>query len=179
MSPFPTTSLAGLPAAGSCCIRRVDKKFSGSRDVTFEPPYDCAGDPTRRGTLTGKVTLSTSGSPCDPQPSPIADGSTIEFTGTVIHDVKIGLADFVGRFTLRGPKGAILGRGVIELMDHVCSHPNGRPCNAQNHVEGFLVGLAGDGKIRLSAFLVASGELGDKGGTLNDGRMIGVIAVIA
>jgi len=179
MCAFPTTFVPVVPES-DCCLSQVHKKLTGTRTVIWENDYACATGRTQRGKLKVDIELSSPGGPCDEDPGLIPDGSKLRSRGWVIRR-EDGLADFAGRFTIVAPRGNVLFRGMIELLDRVGTHHppfGGEVCRPESHVEGCLAGLdslPADSHRCLHLQFVARGHLSDRDGSTDvDGFLNGV-----
>lgn len=188
MFPYPSTAIPTLPTAGNFCLVQIHKDFKKAfLTPKLDSPYYCGREKpleTRRGILRVQIELVSAGLPCDQDPKLIPDGSILTASGIVIRRAD-GLADFTsygrGRFLIKTLEGEALFNGFIELMVRIGTHhpPFGdEPCNLENHIEGWLVGL-GVTKLKevcLRAFMVATGTIDLKETTpITKGTLNGVL----
>ncbi len=188
MFPYPSTTIPTLPIRGNFCLWQVHKDFKKAfLSPKLDNPYPCGKEKpidTQRGILKLGFELVSAGPPCDQDPTVIPDGSILTASGTVIRRAD-GLATFVstgrGRFLIKSPIGVSLFTGFIALMVRIGTHhpPFGQePCNLENHIEGWLVGLGVNElkAISLRALIVASGTIDKKeSSTIPKGTMNGVL----
>jgi len=149
-----------IERSGNCCLWRVHKEAPGKREDLSGRPYKCPTGETTYFQTTFRLQLSSAGKPCDENPKLIPDKSTLEATGGTSRR-KDGFAYFVGKFTIKDPRGTVLFTGTMEAIDRLGTHhaPFGKEaCDQRNHLEGWLAGMGGEGATRgllLRASLVA------------------------
>jgi hypothetical protein len=139
-TPFPNASIPGIPGS-PCCLWQLEKSVSGNRKATLGNSYTCDMGAQTHGTLSLKMTLTSTGLSCDENDN-IPDGSVWEAKGNFIRR-KDGFAIFNGEFTITSPTAKILYKGQVETTDRLGSHHVTTSCEAckpEAHFEGWFVG---------------------------------------
>jgi hypothetical protein len=152
--PPPTVMIPEVPSK-ACCLWRFEKEAKGER--TFAKPQLPSKCPNGKSTTQWPtkivLRLAPGNKPCDETAAMVPNGSVIEAEGITIHRGD-GVAHFHShKLVIRKPNGQVISaNGRMELLDRVNTRhsPFGQePCNAPNHVEGWLVaswsaGVAGE-----------------------------------
>lgn len=174
---LPTVPIVDTPGDQKSCLLRIDKNVKGEQRASTGAQYDCQMH-TIMGKLELRLNLSTARCDEDPELRLIPDGSQLAASGHFIRR-KDGLAHFWGTFSIRTPTGSTVFKGRIETFYRVGSHTAGQcePCNPENHVEGWLVGLHRNGKDSLRAMIAAKAAPPEQDSTNRTfvGKLSGVV----
>ena len=158
---FPDTPIPWITANTNYCISRVNRSFDG----TFEgqdpsPWYDCDGIGTQHfnASVTWRITASLG---CDESEKLLPKGLLTGRGTTFLR--RDGFAHYLGTFKIVKQEFNMpdvdMFWGNMELIGRSGSHQAlGEKCDAENHVEGWLVGRGMGPAERYTLRVVIVGE---------------------
>ncbi|MCA1564121.1 MAG: hypothetical protein LC803_00415 [Acidobacteria bacterium] len=147
--PFPDVMIPGIPMDDTnWCLSRVAKSLYKSKvEITSEgKSHMCDGRVARRSKVRYTINLRGETPESCNDERVLPDKSVLTSEGTIIVYEAEGLAHFTGDFEISSPERKGLFTGRMELSYRVGSHRvgNAEACDERTHVEGWLVGRAGE-----------------------------------
>lgn len=154
---FPDINIPWIDPHTDYCILRVNRTFDGVFEGQEETPwYHCDETATTRfnAGITWKITAAPG---CD-ESEKVLPGGLLTSRGTTFLR-RDGFAHYLGRFRIANTDDVTLFTGTLELIGRIGSHQLlGEPCDAREHVEGWLVGRGEGPAERYMLRVVVVGE---------------------